>query len=395
MLPTSAARSMSGILPSRREPEVVDQSGRREPRGDQRAGGRHDPVRRFERRLVDDSPGAGCAGATGRSSSTTRRSSSCSPQGFTPDLGARPLKRAVERHFLTPLALAIAGARLPGRRPVPVRARGQRRPEGHVRRPRRARAGGRRRRPPATLRTLAREGGAGSSCSRRRSRTSRRACRRHLAGRKAELLERMGEPGFWEDEGRIAVLGEDRAARPDRVRAAQRGLAAEPAPRRAPAAGRARPPRRPARCSCSTRRSTRWPRASRPTPCCASTATREFAAARRRDVPAPGRASAACASRSARSAPAAATAGGHGLRLRRAAHARPESGLHVLEMPDGRGGYDRRRVRVTVTPGRRAPPARARRSSAATASARPRSSATPSAAGAPAASTPSWRAAST
>ena len=29
---------------------------------------------------------------------------------------------------------------------------------------------------------------------------------------------------------------------------------------------------------------------------------------------------------------------------------RPEAGLHVLEVPDGRGGYDRRRVRVTVTP---------------------------------------------
>ena len=28
----------------------------------------------------------------------------------------------------------------------------------------------------------------------------------------------------------------------------------------------------------------------------------------------------------------------------------PESGFHVLEIPDGRGGYDRRRVRVTVTP---------------------------------------------
>jgi ATP-dependent Clp protease ATP-binding subunit ClpC len=28
----------------------------------------------------------------------------------------------------------------------------------------------------------------------------------------------------------------------------------------------------------------------------------------------------------------------------------PESGFHVLEVPDGRGGYDRRRVRVTVTP---------------------------------------------
>jgi len=27
----------------------------------------------------------------------------------------------------------------------------------------------------------------------------------------------------------------------------------------------------------------------------------------------------------------------------------PEDGLHVLEIPDGRGGYDRRRVRVTVT----------------------------------------------
>jgi hypothetical protein len=27
-----------------------------------------------------------------------------------------------------------------------------------------------------------------------------------------------------------------------------------------------------------------------------------------------------------------------------------ESGFHVLELPDGRGGYDRRRVRVTVTP---------------------------------------------
>ena len=35
-------------------------------------------------------------------------------QGFTPDLGARPLKRAVERHFLTPLALAIAGHEYPG-----------------------------------------------------------------------------------------------------------------------------------------------------------------------------------------------------------------------------------------------------------------------------------------
>src|ERR1044072_1234087 len=35
-------------------------------------------------------------------------------EGFTPDLGARPLKRAVERAFLTPLALAVGRRRLPG-----------------------------------------------------------------------------------------------------------------------------------------------------------------------------------------------------------------------------------------------------------------------------------------
>jgi ATP-dependent Clp protease ATP-binding subunit ClpC len=29
---------------------------------------------------------------------------------------------------------------------------------------------------------------------------------------------------------------------------------------------------------------------------------------------------------------------------------RPEAGLHVLEIPDGRGGFDRRRVRVSVSP---------------------------------------------
>jgi ATP-dependent Clp protease ATP-binding subunit ClpC len=34
-------------------------------------------------------------------------------QGFTPDLGARPLKRAVERYFLTPLALTIVDHAFP------------------------------------------------------------------------------------------------------------------------------------------------------------------------------------------------------------------------------------------------------------------------------------------
>ncbi len=34
-------------------------------------------------------------------------------RGFTPDLGARPLRRAIERHFLAPLALAIVGRTAP------------------------------------------------------------------------------------------------------------------------------------------------------------------------------------------------------------------------------------------------------------------------------------------
>ena len=79
----------------------------------------------------------------------------------------------------------------------------------------------------------------------------------------------------------------------------------------------------------------------------------EFAAADRRPCTPPGRASAACASR-APSEPAAnrryrwsaSVTGFAALRV-----LRPEAGLHVFETPDGRGGYTRRRVRVTVTPG--------------------------------------------
>ena len=41
--------------------------------------------------------GAACAGGRGRSSSTSRRYEFLLDKGFTPELGARPLKRAVER----------------------------------------------------------------------------------------------------------------------------------------------------------------------------------------------------------------------------------------------------------------------------------------------------------
>ena len=44
-------------------------------------------------------------------------------KGFSPELGARPLKRAVERHLLAPLATTIVAQRLPGGRPVPVHHR--------------------------------------------------------------------------------------------------------------------------------------------------------------------------------------------------------------------------------------------------------------------------------
>ena len=212
---------------------------------------------------------------------------------------------------------------------------------------------------------------------------------------KAELLARLGEPGFWEDEGRVAVLGGDRAARPHRGRPAQRALADGPAsapPAARPPSSSAAPPSgvlllgealdaleagEPADAHAARRR--------RP----------GVRAARGRRCTAPGRASAGCGWRAPRSTTgrryrwSASVTGFGALRT-----LRPEAGLHVLEVPDGRGGYDRRRVRVTVTP-RRPAPGRRTRSSAATASARRRSSATPSAGGARGASTPSSPAAST
>ena len=117
-------------------------------------------------------------------------------QGFTPDLGARPLKRAVERHFLTPLALAIAGHETPGGDQfLFVRAGGDGltvtfedpdAPEVAV--------------PPApsgaTLRTLAREGGAGLELLEDAfASVSERVEAPAWQAEKAALLARLGEPG--------------------------------------------------------------------------------------------------------------------------------------------------------------------------------------------------------
>ena len=49
----------------------------------------------------------------GRSSGTSRPSSSCSRRALRADLGARPLKRAVERYLLSPLAMTIVNHQFP------------------------------------------------------------------------------------------------------------------------------------------------------------------------------------------------------------------------------------------------------------------------------------------
>ena len=43
-------------------------------------------------------------------------------KGFSATMGARPLKRAIDRYLLAPLAATTRRASLPGRRSVPVRA---------------------------------------------------------------------------------------------------------------------------------------------------------------------------------------------------------------------------------------------------------------------------------
>ena len=60
-------------------------------------------------------------------------------KGFSPTMGARPLKRAIDQHLLAPLAAHARRASLSGRRSVPVRPQRRPRHAGRVRRSRRAR----------------------------------------------------------------------------------------------------------------------------------------------------------------------------------------------------------------------------------------------------------------
>ena len=277
--------------------------------------------------------------------------------GFTPDLGARPLKRAVERHFLTPLALAIAAHDYPsGDQFLFVRAA-----EGgglavtfvDPDAPAEGAAP-----PPAageapSLRTLAREGGpaldvlAGAYAAARAQVDDA-----DWQGAKAAALERMREPGFWEDDGRFAVLADVELR--DRIEAGLRTAGS--------LLGRLRSARRPP--SALVRRAAQ--RLLLLDGALAALAGGEPAEALLRvDATAAGAEFAAqvvgmyrawahergmrlevVEERTGRNYRLVATVGGFAA-FRTLA---PEAGLHVLELPDGRGGFERRRVRVSVAP---------------------------------------------
>jgi ATP-dependent Clp protease ATP-binding subunit ClpC len=278
--------------------------------------------------------------------------------GFTPDLGARPLKRAVERHFLTPLALAIASHDYPGGDQflfVSAGAAGLEVTFVDPDAPEPAAPAG----APATLRTLAREGGAGrAELAATFEAVRERVQADDWQGRKAALLARMGEPGFWDDESRFAVLGEVELR--DRIEAGLRGAGS--------LLGRlsgSRPPatlvRRAAQRLLLLDAALDALDAGEPSDAVlrveASAAGAEFAArvvsmyrawARERGM------TFEIEAETLRPFKLRAAVGGFAaLQI-----LRPEAGLHVLEQPDGSGGFARRRVRVVVEPEDGAPRAR-------------------------------------
>ncbi len=155
-------------------------------------------------------------------------------RGFTADLGARPLRRAVERHLLEPLAAAMARGRAPaGDRFLFVHREGDRLvtefvdPDAPAPAEDEADAvpdAGR----PATLQALLLDPRGGP-----RELAGLRACCERLAGlvasaeweeRKRAGLAAVAGSGFWESEERFAVLG--RVENIDRVESGIAGASA-------------------------------------------------------------------------------------------------------------------------------------------------------------------------
>lgn len=272
-------------------------------------------------------------------------------EGFTPDLGARPLKRAVERHFLTPLALAIAGHSYPGGDQFLFVRAGSSGLKVTWVDPDAPAAAAPAAAAPVSLRALAREGTGPLG--------GLFAAFEDVAGRvedegwqaeKAELLARLGEPGFWEDDSRFAVLSgiELRDRIEAGLRSARSLLNRARSARRQPAELVRRAAQRvillgealdaleagePADAELRVDGDPDFgPRV----------AAMYRAWARERGM----RLSDQTEQSGRRYRWSAVVTGFGALRT-----LRPEAGLHLLEIPDGRGGYERRRVRVTVSPG--------------------------------------------
>jgi ATP-dependent Clp protease ATP-binding subunit ClpC len=267
-------------------------------------------------------------------------------EGFTPDLGARPLKRAVERHFLTPLALAIAAHDYPqGDQFLFVRAGlegldvtfvdpdaqevAEAVPEA-----------------PASLLALARDGGQAPAVLQAayddvRARIDDPAWQ----AAKAALLERMTEADFWDDDGRVPVLAEIELR--DRIEAGARAAGSLLHRPRAPGSI----VRRAAQRLILLDLALGALEAGEPADALlridgpAEFATR-IAGMYRGWAAARGMRMEVLEERTtSRGFRLLASVGGFGS-LRVLA---PEAGLHVLERPDGRGGFERVRVRVAIT----------------------------------------------
>lgn len=137
-------------------------------------------------------------------------------EGFTVDLGARPLKRAIERHLLTPLALAIVERRAPeGGQFLLIHRDGQRLRVEFID-PDTPAVALQSTAPPQTdeaddLRSLVLEGSSRPEEIERLASVHRKLAET-VAGagwtaRKEDAFARLNASGFWEDLGRFTVLG--------------------------------------------------------------------------------------------------------------------------------------------------------------------------------------------
>ena len=180
----------------------------------------------LDKELAEVAQRRGRRGRRGRSSSTSRRIAFLIEQGFSPELGARPLKRAVERHLLAPLARAIVRAetfpkgeqflfvtrarrtrsRSRSSTPTPTmqspkmaapRRDRQRRPLADV--PDVRSLVVHPRAPPAEI---------GPSAAAVLERSSRRSRVDAVRGRKERALDAINQPGFWEDDDRYGAIAE-------------------------------------------------------------------------------------------------------------------------------------------------------------------------------------------